>query len=129
MGASSYEQHLAQTDGVLIRTGVTPRRVLAEDGRVVGVELERTADGERVTIACDQLFRAIGQALVADDVAPIATERGRIVVDDERRTSRAGVWAGGDCVLGGDDLTVAAVEDGKRAAASIDRALREGNDG
>ena len=34
-----------------------------------------------------------------------------------------GVWAGGDCVAGGKDLTVAAVEDGKRAAESIHRAL------
>ena len=48
---------------------------------------------------------------------------GRIVVDAERRTSLEGVWAGGDCVLGGKDLTVAAVEDGKQAALSIDRHL------
>jgi dihydropyrimidine dehydrogenase (NAD+) subunit PreT len=34
------------------------------------------------------------------------------------------VWAGGDCVAGGKDLTVSAVEDGKQAALSIDRALR-----
>jgi dihydropyrimidine dehydrogenase (NAD+) subunit PreT len=35
-----------------------------------------------------------------------------------------GVWAGGDCVAGGLDLTVSAVEDGKQAARSIDAALR-----
>ena len=35
-----------------------------------------------------------------------------------------GVWAGGDCVAGSKDLTVAAVEDGKQAALSIDRHLR-----
>ncbi len=34
-----------------------------------------------------------------------------------------GVWAGGDCVAGGSDLTVVAVEDGKIAAESINRAL------
>jgi glutamate synthase (NADPH/NADH) small chain len=33
------------------------------------------------------------------------------------------VWAGGDCVYGGKDLTVAAVEDGKQAAESINRVL------
>ena len=49
---------------------------------------------------------------------------GRIKVDGERRTSLKGVWSGGDCVAGGDDLTVVAVEDGKQAALSIDRALR-----
>ena len=34
-----------------------------------------------------------------------------------------GVWAGGDCVTGGDDLTVVAVADGRDAAESIHRAL------
>ena len=48
---------------------------------------------------------------------------GRIKVDAERRTSMAGVWAGGDCIAGGEDLTVVAVEDGKIAAESINRAL------
>ncbi len=51
-------------------------------------------------------------------------EKGRLKVDAERRTSLAGVWAGGDCIAGGEDLTVAAVEDGKQAGISIDRALR-----
>ena len=35
-----------------------------------------------------------------------------------------GIWAGGDCVVGGDDLTVSAVQHGKLAAISIDRYLR-----
>jgi glutamate synthase (NADPH/NADH) small chain len=49
---------------------------------------------------------------------------GKIHVDEQRRTTLPKVWAGGDCVAGGLDLTVSAVEDGKRAAASIDAALR-----
>jgi dihydropyrimidine dehydrogenase (NAD+) subunit PreT len=36
----------------------------------------------------------------------------------------SGVWAGGDCIAGGQDLTVSAVQDGKLAALSIDRTLR-----
>jgi glutamate synthase (NADPH/NADH) small chain len=35
------------------------------------------------------------------------------------------VWAGGDCVVGGDDLTVSAVQHGKLAAISIDQYLRK----
>jgi glutamate synthase (NADPH/NADH) small chain len=73
------------------------------------------------------LFKAIGQVLVKDglDGANVLELRaGRIAVDEERRTSIPGVWAGGDCVAGGQDLTVVAVEDGKRAAHSIDRYLR-----
>ena len=33
------------------------------------------------------------------------------------------VWAGGDCTHGGQDLTVEAVEHGKIAAQSMDRAF------
>ena len=51
---------------------------------------------------------------------------GRIAVDDERKTSLDNVWAGGDCVVGGDDLTVSAVQHGKVAAIAIDRSLRHG---
>ena len=50
-------------------------------------------------------------------------DHGRIQVDADRRTSLAGVWAGGDCIPG-QDLTVAAVQDGKLAAVSIDQYLR-----
>jgi glutamate synthase (NADPH/NADH) small chain len=53
-------------------------------------------------------------------------DHGRIVVDDGHKTSIDGVWAGGDCVVGGDDLTVSAVQHGKLAAIDIDRSLREG---
>ena len=71
------------------------------------------------------LFTAIGQrgAPEALDGAAIEIKDGRIVVDAERRTSLERVWAGGDCVFGGQDLTVSAVEDGKQAARSIAAAL------
>jgi glutamate synthase (NADPH/NADH) small chain len=54
----------------------------------------------------------------------LALEKGRITVDDDGRSSLPGVWAGGDCVAGGSDLTVVAVANGKKAAASIIAALR-----
>ena len=47
----------------------------------------------------------------------------KIVVDEDQATSLPGVWAGGDCVLGGEDLTVSAVQHGKVAALAIDRYL------
>lgn len=53
----------------------------------------------------------------------IALVGGKIAVDDERRTSVSGVWAGGDCAATGEDLTVVAVADGRIAAESIHRAL------
>ena len=64
-----------------------------------------------------------GNILIGNGGAQPHLRDGRINVDEEYRTSLAGVWAGGDCVLGHIDLTVQAVEDGKRAAASIHRFL------
>lgn len=136
MNASRYEQELAQTDGVLIRYWLQPRRLIAEGGRLIGVEFEYTEEvdgkllgkGEVLEIPCDQLFKAIGQNLEVKDVASqepyLELEKGRLKVDAERRTSIANIWAGGDCIAGGKDLTVAAVEDGKTAALSIDRYLK-----
>lgn len=136
MGASRYEQEVAQTDGVLIRHWLAPRRLLGEGGRLTGIELAYTREeggrlvptGETLTLPCDQLFKAIGQAFVPMDLdgsgGLLELERGRLKVDAERRTSLPDVWAGGDCVSDGRDLTVVAVEHGKEAALSIDRHLR-----
>ncbi len=133
MNASNYEQQLAQTDGVLIRHWMQPKKLLADAGKLIGVELEYTKEengmltgtGEVLKLPCDQLFKAIGQTLNIEDIKSadeyLELEKGRIKVDAERRTSIANVWAGGDCAAGGKDLTVAAVEDGKIAALSIDR--------
>ena len=41
------------------------------------------------------------------------------------RTSVPGVWAGGDCASGGDDLTVTAVAEGRDAAEDIHASLME----
>ena len=59
-----------------------------------------------------------------DKVGLATNKLGQIETDHDFRTSVPGIWAGGDCVAGGQDLTVAAVEDGKQAALSIDRALK-----
>jgi glutamate synthase (NADPH/NADH) small chain len=135
MNASEYEQELATVNGVVIRHWLQPKRVVAKDGKVTGIELEYTAmkdgklagTGETIVLAVDQVFKAIGQAFegaALNGSGPaIALKGGRIKVDAEGRTSIPGVWAGGDCILGGDDLTVSAVAQGRDAAESIHRAL------
>lgn len=80
--------------------------------------------GEEVDIAADLVLAAIGQGLRAKDLAGVTVAGGRIAIDAEYRTDRPGVFAGGDCVSSGLDLTVQAVEDGKRAALAIDRFIR-----
>jgi dihydropyrimidine dehydrogenase (NAD+) subunit PreT len=133
MKASVYEQELAQTRGVKIKHGVAPKKVLVKNGKAVGLACEYMKDvkgklagtGETFDLAADAIFKAIGQSYVDVTGGALALEGGRIKVDGERRTSVAGIWAGGDCAAGGKDLTVAAVDDGRRAAESIDEYLRK----
>ncbi|PBB90478.1 dihydropyrimidine dehydrogenase [Mesorhizobium sp. WSM3864] len=135
MNASGFEQDLAAANGVTIRHWLQPKRVIAENGKVSAIELEYTAmngdklagTGETLRLNADQVFKAIGQSFVPahlnGSVASIELDGGRIRVDAEGRTSLAKVWAGGDCIFGGDDLTVSAVAQGRDAAESIHRAL------
>jgi len=134
MNASLYEQELAQTHGVVIRHWLAPKSLHVSAGDVFAITLEKTAldaegklagTGELATLEADQVFKAIGQTPDAGPLAgaPIELDRGRIRVSDDRRTSHPKVWAGGDCVAGGEDLTVVSVEDGKIAAQSIHKAL------
>ena len=132
MKASRYEQELAQTRGVKIKFWVAPKAVLVENGRAVGLACEYmrglngrlSGTGELLNLPADMIFKAIGQSYVDATGGALAIEGGRIKVDPERRTSVAGIWAGGDCAAGGKDLTVAAVDDGRRAAESIDEFLK-----
>jgi dihydropyrimidine dehydrogenase (NAD+) subunit PreT len=127
MKASGFEQELAQTKGVKIKHWVAPKKIVVKDGRAVGLVCDYMAEkrgklsvtGETIEFAADTIFKAIGQIYVNGFGGALKLEGGRIAVDSERRTSLKGVWAGGDCAAGGKDLTVAAVDDGRRAAESI----------
>ena len=132
MGASEFEQQLAQTDGVTIRHWAQPVG-LQGDKSVVSIKLENTsigtdgklsATGETFVLDADVVFKAIGQKLADHELDGMHLQGGRIVVDDSYATSLANVWAGGDCVVGGDDLTVSAVQHGKVAAIAINEQLR-----
>lgn len=129
MGASQFEQDLAASKGVHIMTNVMPVSVQG-NGAVAEIELEYTRvengalqpTGETLCLAADQVFKAIGQTL---ENAPegLNQEGRKIAVDAVGRTSVAGVWAGGDCASGGDDLTVTAVAEGRDAAMDIHASL------
>ena len=70
------------------------------------------------------VLKAIGQTIDSDALAGLKIEKGKIVVDADYRTSLPNVFAGGDCINRGEDLTVQAVEDGKQAAIVVDADLR-----
>lgn len=133
MKASQFEQDLARVNGVILRTGLQPVRILGEAGKVVGVEFMRMTlqngqyktTGDAQTLPCDRVLVAIGQLFGENsNTISLDLESGRIKVDSQRRTSDPAIWAGGDCASGGDDLTVEAVQAGKLAAESIHSTLQ-----
>lgn len=133
MNASLYEQQLAQTHGVKIKHNVQPLKLIADNQAVGGVELEYTREteeglsgtGETFIENADQVLMAIGQAFdgKAAEAFGLAMNNRRLQVDANRKTSHEKIWAGGDCIDAGEDLTVWAVQDGKLAAESIHQSL------
>lgn len=128
MGATAWEQNLARTNGVTLVFWAMP--VAVEGDKVVTAvrfERSRLADGrlrgggEFFTLPADQVLVAVGQQV--HETAGLSVERGKLQVDSQYRTSLSGVYAGGDCIATGEDLTVQAVEDGKRAALAVHAAL------
>ena len=119
MSASGYEQDHAVQSGVRIIHSAAPVRVLG-NGSAEAVEFAYTQDGpagltlstETFTLKADQVFKAIGQAL-AGAPAGLAVEGGKL------KGHSGKVWVGGDCALGGEDLTVTAVAEGRDAAEAI----------
>ncbi len=129
MAASEFEQDLAAQKGVRIIHNATPIGVEG-NGSLTGVRFAytETQNGKLVTLddgftlPADQLFTAIGQSLSgAPEELEIAG--GKITVTEVGQTSVTGVWAGGDCASGGDDLTVTAVAEGRDAAENIHATL------
>ncbi|HQT84382.1 MAG: dihydropyrimidine dehydrogenase [Acidiphilium sp. 37-64-53] len=134
MGATGAEQDWALTNGVALRLWATPVAFEGE-GALRAVRFARTALdpagtlhalADHFTIEADMVLKAVGQTLVAGDATGPALYANRILIDPlTHATSLPGVFAGGDCVAG-TDLTVRAVQDGKCAAAAIDRFLDQG---
>jgi glutamate synthase (NADPH/NADH) small chain len=129
MSASGYEQDHATSAGVRIVTNAAPLAVHGSDA-VAEVEFAYTEDGpeglkttgQTFRLKADQVFKAIGQTLTG---APdgVSIEGGKIATTGAGRTSVAGIWAGGDCASGGEDLTVTAVAQGRDAAEDIHASL------
>ncbi|MCF8468980.1 MAG: NAD(P)-dependent oxidoreductase [Sneathiella sp.] len=136
MSATEKEQEFAQVNGVTIKHWMRPVAIKTNGANVSGVEFEHTkviADGgltgtgDMVVIDADMVFKAIGQIFVPDPVCEEASRldlhNSKIAVDETYATSIEGVFAGGDCIDGNIGLTVAAVQDGKLAAAAINEYL------
>lgn len=133
------EVHHAKQEGIEFRMLTNPVRVIADDkGNVAGIECVEMELGEpdesgrrspivkeesNFTIDCDVVIMALGTSpnpLIKSTTKGLDTNRrGCIVADEEGRTTRPGVFAGGDAVTGAATV-ILAMGAGRRAAKAID---------
>ncbi len=148
MQGRAEERVHAREEGVQFLWLTIPLRFLGDDrGNVRAVQCQRMELGEpdesgrrrpvpvpgsEFLIECDVAAVAIGYN--ADPTIPKRTvgldaDRGGLIQIDREtgRTSRKGIFAGGDNVNGA-DLVVTALADGRRAAIAIDKYLRSLDD-
>lgn len=138
------EVHHAKQEGIEFRMLTNPVRVLGDDkGWVCGlecVEMELGAPDEsgrrrpvekkdsNFEIDCDVVIMALGTSpnpLIKDTTDGLDTNRrGCIVADEEGRTTREGVFAGGDAVTGAATV-ILAMGAGRKAAAAIHEYLNK----
>ncbi|MBU4400647.1 MAG: FAD-dependent oxidoreductase [Planctomycetes bacterium] len=140
----AYEEEIeaAREEGVKIEVLVSPQKLFAKDGRLDGMECIRNRlgkldaggrprpvpePGTEFAVHMDTLIVAIGEQPAGEILAAAGLElnkNGSIKIDPKTfRTSRDGVFAGGD-VATGPATVVDAIAAGKKAAEVIDRYLR-----
>lgn len=136
MPASAEEIARAVEEGVVIMNGYGVSRLLYEGEKISGMELVKCVsvrddqgcfnpryDQESlVTVHSDSVLMAVGQKVdlsFIEEKYSLAAERGLIKVEEgTQKTSRTGVFAGGDATTG-PSTVVMAVCTGRSAAESI----------
>lgn len=146
MPARAEEIHHAEEEGVQFKLLATPLAIYGDDkGRVKELECIRNRLGEpdasgrgrpvpiqgsNFRIPADTVIIAIGQSpspLIPKTTPDLKTAKdGVVVIDNETgKTSKKGVFAGGDVATGGATV-ILAMGQGKKAAKAIDEYLKTG---
>ena len=140
--ARAEEVHHAKEEGVIFNLLCNPVKILGnEQGWVRGMECVRmelgepdasgrrrpvAINGSEFTLDVDMVVMSIGTSpnpLIASTTDGLDINRhGCIVADEEGRTSRQGIFAGGDIVTGAATV-ILAMGAGKKAAKAIDEYL------
>ncbi len=144
MPADNEEIHAAKEEGIQFHFLSQPVRVISEDNKVIGIEFikmelgEKDSGGRRAVtpikdsefiVQTDDIVVAIGQEVDATFITPgdnVELHPWKLIKTDEHlSTTRKGIFAGGDCVLGPATL-IQAMAQGEKAARSIDEYLTYG---
>ena len=128
MPAYDFEYDLAKSVGVKGVFNVSPVEIIGENGKVTGVKLKSSVDGNEFVENCNWVIKATGQSKqvgllnLLSDIS--LDEKGKISVSENFQTSNKKYFAGGDAVSGGQEV-VNAVANGKKAAWGIFESLKK----
>lgn len=142
--ARAEEVHHAKEEGIIFKLLTNPVKIEGEDGWVKSmecVEMELgepdesgrrrpvVKEGSNFVIETGTVIVSIGQSpnpLIRQTTPGLDTQKwGGIIVDEETmKTSKEGVYAGGDVVTGAATV-ILAMGAGKKAAQAIDEALKQ----
>ena len=140
--ARKEEVHHAKEEGIIFKLLNNPCEIHGTDGWVSGIEVVKQelgepdasgrrspvpVEGSNYVIPVETVIIAIGQSpnpLIRQTTPGLDTQKwGGIIVDeDTMKTSKDGVYAGGDTVTGAATV-ILAMGAGKKAAKAIDEAL------
>ena len=140
--ARAEEVHHAKEEGIIFKLLNNPCAIHGEDGWVTGIEVikqelgepdesgrrsPKPVEGSNYIIDVDTVVIAIGQSpnpLIRQTTPGLDTQKwgGIIVEEDTMKTSKDGVYAGGDTVTGAATV-ILAMGAGKKAAKAIDEYL------
>ena len=142
--AGLIEIHEAEEEGAIMHFLAAPLKILSENGRIAGMELQRMElgpsdergrrapvpiEGATFVIECDSVIAAIGQEPETDYFRQTGLNVSRKKTFEVNpvtfETNRSGVYAAGDAVLG-PATVVEAIGTGHRAALHMDRYLNGG---
>ena len=140
MPAHSWEAAEALEEGVVFHTDLGPARIETADGKVSAIAFHpriagsgptrrtepRFDESQTTVLKADTVIAAIGQAIDSAGMGVATGSSGRIAADKSTlATSIAGIFAGGDAVLGPASIADA-MGQGHVAAEAIDAYLRGG---
>ncbi len=111
--------NVMQTDGLTLHTKATPQEVIKNSDESLTLVL---ADGRTQTVDC--LIWAVGrtpatEGLGLENAGVNVNEQGKILVDKFQNTNVDGIYAVGDVMAGGIDLTPVAVAAGRRLSERL----------
>ena len=146
MPALDEEIHVAESEDITIHNSWGPKRIIGENGKVVGIEFKRCLstfdengrfnpkydENDTVIVDTDNVLLSVGQAIdwcdILEGSEAVLNPNNTIQVDEiTYQTNQEDVFAGGDAVTG-PRFAIDAIAAGKQAAISIHRFVQTGQD-